>query len=119
MTLMTFQYDIKIVIVTNHVTFTGNRTQNISLVKSRSVILMYHGYRHDFMSSDVLSSPEEDPPPSFDGGDGVTVGTGRRWTTLPSFLHDLGVMMNASFEEGFGVWGGKHSEIGKLGNKKV
>ena len=89
------------------------------LLVGRSVILMYHGYRHDFMSSDVLSSPEEDPPPSFDGGDGVTVGTGRRWTTLPSFLHDLGVMMNASFEEGFGVWGGKHSEIGKLGNKKV
>lgn len=91
------------------------------ILVGRSVVLVYHGYRHDFMSSELPSSSSgggggiDEVPPSFDGEGGVvTVGIGKRWTSLASFLHELGVMLNASFEEGFGVWGGKHSEIGKL-----
>ena len=78
----------------------------------RSAMLVYHGYKHDFMSSEVAAS--EDSSPMFDGGGGVTVGAGRKWTSLAGLLHDLFIMMNASFEGGFGVWGGKKSEIGKL-----
>jgi hypothetical protein len=75
----------------------------------RSAVLVYHGYKHEFMSSDISSS---EASTLFDGGDRVTVGTGQRWTSLSRFLHDLFIIMNASFEEGFGVWGGKNSEIG-------
>jgi hypothetical protein len=77
------------------------------LLTCRSALLVYHGYHHD-----LLEAQSGLEPPSGTGG-GVIVGNGRRWTSLSGVFHELFVMMNASFEEGFGVWGGKHSEIGE------
>lgn len=74
----------------------------------RSFILVYHGYKHDFLAATAQGDGE---PLSSNGG-GVTVGTGQTWTTLPNFLREVFVLVSASLEEGLGVWGGKNSEIG-------
>jgi len=76
---------------------------------ARSALLIYHGYKHDLSANTAgLDSP------SFDGEKGVSVGSGRHWTSLAGLWHELYTMMSASFEEGFGVWGGKNSELGEL-----
>jgi hypothetical protein len=75
------------------------------------LVLVHHGYKHDFESS-ASNGGNNVVSPSFDGSRDVTIGSGRKWTSLSSVLHDSFIMIGASFEEGFGVWGGKNSEIG-------
>jgi hypothetical protein len=73
--------------------------------------MIYHGYKHDLAAEYAAEGGEM---PSFDGGDEVRIGSGRRWTSIAGLWHELYIILNACFEEGFGVWGGKNSELGEL-----
>ena len=78
----------------------------------RSFILAYHGYKHDILAMGTSSGGDDLHVHSLDGSGGVVVGRGHYWASMANCLHDIVTMMNASFEEGFGVWGGKNTEIG-------
>ena len=86
----------------------------------RSALLVYHGCRHDLVaagesssSSSSSATPGQEEPALFDGESGVTVGSGRHWCFKETATTEIYTMMNASFEQGFGVWGGKNSELGE------
>ena len=74
------------------------------MLVGRSIGLIYHGLKHDFASSSSSFSST--------GTDVISSEDRLTWSTVSHALGEVFVMVDASFEEGFGVWGGKDSEIG-------
>lgn len=75
------------------------------LLAWRGALLVYHGFEHDSAAAHSAASAVADK--------GVLVDQGHRWRALTGWWRELGGLLGASFHEGFGLWGGKNSELGE------